>query len=121
MTDAIDQNLEWPKNLDALVAAPAHHEVLFENDHVRVLDSIVYSGDSTPVHTHRWPAILYILGVSDFIRFDPNGNVIFDSRDSDSTVSPGQAIWSPPLPPHFVRNVGDGEIRVVSVEIKDLR
>jgi len=112
-------NVEWPDRLDALVAAPDHHEVLFENDKVRVLDSRVPSGGATPVHTHRWPAVLYIIGESDFIRYDPQGNVIFDSRNGESTSNVGKAIWSPPLTPHYVKNVGDGEIRVISVEIKE--
>ena len=59
-----DEN-EWPASLDAMAAAPDHHEVLLENDRVRVLDSIVGPGDSTPVHTHRWPSVLYIIGFSD--------------------------------------------------------
>ena len=112
-------DFEWPNDLDALVAAPDHHEVLYESDKVRVLDSRIRPGDSTPVHTHRWPAVLYILGESDFVRLDPEGNVIFDSRKAESTSNVGKAIWSPPLTPHFVKNIGEGEIRVISVEIKD--
>ena len=121
MTDSLDQSMQWPEHLDALAAAPDHHELLFENDRVRVLDSIVRSGDSTPVHTHRWPAVLYILGVSDFVRFDSNGSVLLDSRGTRSAVSIGQVVWSPPLAPHYVSNVGKGDIRVISVEIKDLK
>ena len=113
-----DSKFDWPDHLDALVAAPDHHEVLLENERVRVLDSKVPPGDSTPVHTHRWPAVLYILGESDFVRFDPEGNVILDSSDSESTSSVGKTIWSPPLEPHYVHNVGDCEIRVISIEIK---
>ena len=112
-------NVEWPDHLDALVAAPGHHDVLLENDRVRVLDSRVGPGDSTPVHTHRWPAVLYVIGESDFVRYDPDGNVIFDSRGAQSATNVGKAVWSPPLTPHFVKNVGQGEIRVISVEIKD--
>jgi quercetin dioxygenase-like cupin family protein len=112
-------DVKWPDDLDALVTAPDHHKVLLENDRVRVLDSKVGPGDSTPVHTHRWSAVLYVLGESDFVRYDPEGNVIFDSRKAESDSNVGKAVWSPPLTPHFVKNVGDGEIRVISVEIKD--
>ena len=109
----------WPDHLDAMTAAPDHHEVLLENDRVRVLDSRVKPGDSTPVHTHRWPAALYVIGTSDFVRYDPDGNAIFDSRESEMATGTGQAVWSPPLTPHFVKNIGEGEIRVISIEIKD--
>lgn len=101
-----------------MIAAPDHHTLLLENDQVRVLESIVRPGESTPVHMHEWPAVLYILGMSDFVRFDSNGNVIFDSRESETMADLGNAVWSPPLAPHFVRNVGDSDIRVISVELK---
>jgi quercetin dioxygenase-like cupin family protein len=52
---------------DAMVAAPNHHAVLVENQHVRVLDTRLAPGERTPVHEHSWPAALYILGWSDFI------------------------------------------------------
>ena len=57
--------------LDAMSVAPAHHAVLMENDRVRVLDTRLGPGEQTPVHTHQWPAVLYVLGWSDFIRYDP--------------------------------------------------
>jgi hypothetical protein len=119
MAENIDDVHDWPLSLDAMIAAKDHHEVLLENDRVRVLDSRVKPGDATPVHTHRWPAVLYILGISDFVRCDPEGNVIFDSRISETMADIGQAVWSPPLTPHFVKNLGENEIRVISIEVKD--
>jgi hypothetical protein len=50
--------------LDAMTAAPEHHEILMENDQVRVLDTRLGSGERTPVHTHRWPATLYVMSWS---------------------------------------------------------
>jgi hypothetical protein len=43
-------------DLDGIVAAPDHHRVIFENDRVRVLETIIRSGDVTPLHlaTARW-------------------------------------------------------------------
>ena len=109
----------WADELDAMTAAPDHHEVLLENDRVRVLDSLVKAGEATPVHTHRWPAVLYILGSSDFVRYDAHGLVIFDSRSAEKNAEAGRAIWAEPLAPHSVKNVGTGEIRVVAIELKD--
>lgn len=108
----------WPAELDAMIAASDNHELLLENDRVRVLDSRVKPGGSTPVHTHEWPSVLYVIGFSDFVRRDENGVVLFDSRESESKPSPGQAFWSGPLQPHFVTNVGDSDIRIISVELK---
>lgn len=110
--------MSWPKELDAMIAAPDHHTLLLENDQVRVLESIVRPGESTPVHTHEWPGVLYVIGFSDFVRYDDRGEVLFDSCETADKPAPGQAFWSGPLQPHYVTNVGDQDIRVVSVELK---
>lgn len=110
---------EWHDALDAIVAAPEHHKVLLENERVRVLDTLIKSGDLTPVHTHRWSSVHYVISASDFLRFDAEGNVVFDSRAAKTLPPAGTVSWSPPLPPHQVENVGGAELRVLSVELKD--
>jgi hypothetical protein len=107
----------WPAEQDALIAAPKHHTLLMENEHVRVLDTRIQPGDTAPLHTHRWPSALYLLSWSDFIRRDRDGNVLVDSRGG-SGVAEQSAAWSPPLPPHTLENVGSKELRVISVELK---
>ena len=69
-----------PGALDAMIAAPDHHEVLLEDDRVRVLDTRLGPGERTPVHTHASPAALYVMSWSDFLRRDADGNLIVDSR-----------------------------------------
>jgi mannose-6-phosphate isomerase-like protein (cupin superfamily) len=101
------------------VAAPDHHEVLLENERVRVLDSRIRPGEQVPVHTHRWASVLYIMGTSDFIRYDQEGQIVFDSRTAESPLKSGEVTWSPPLSAHSVRNIGETEIRVIGVELKD--
>ena len=104
--------------LDAMTAAPDHHHVLMENDEVRVLDTRLGSGEHTAVHTHRWPATLYVMSWSDFLRRDASGNVIVDSRTWDRQPATGEALWLPPLAPHSVENIGDAELRLIAVELK---
>jgi quercetin dioxygenase-like cupin family protein len=117
--DKSGRKQEWPDALDAMVAAPEHHDVLLENERVRVLDSRIKPGDTVPVHTHCWASVLYILGTSDFVRYDTEGTAVFDSRTAASNLGTGAVTWSPPLRAHSVKNVGDTEIRVISVELKD--
>jgi hypothetical protein len=109
----------WPDDLDALIAAPEFHTVLFEDDRVRVLDGRVPPGGIVPVHTHRWGGVLYILATSDFVRRDPDGNVLADTRASKSTPILGTAAWGAPLTPHSLENVGSKEFRTLTVEMKD--
>lgn len=107
----------WPHELDALIAAPDNHRLLFENEDVRVLDTRIAPGQTTPLHTHRWSASLYFLSWSDFIRRDEEGAILLDSR-TISAVSAGDARWSPPLGPHTLENIGDTALHVIAVELK---
>jgi mannose-6-phosphate isomerase-like protein (cupin superfamily) len=109
---------DWPEELDALIAAPKHHRLLFENEAVRVLDTRVAPGETVPLHMHRWPSSLYIMSWSDFVRREGDGVVVVDSR-TGIYLPEGSAHWSPPLAPHTLENVGTSELRAISVEVKD--
>ena len=108
----------WPAELDALVAAPEHHALLFENDHVRVLETRIPPGERTQVHTHCWPATQYVKRASHVVRYDGAGKVIHDSRNTGTPLKDEIVLWGDPLPPHALENVGDQELHVISVEIK---
>jgi predicted metal-dependent enzyme (double-stranded beta helix superfamily) len=109
----------WPDSLDALIAAPAFHRLLLENERVRVLDVRIAPGQVVPVHTHKWPSIVHVQSTSDFIRRDGEGKVIFDSRAPGVPKDPAVVQWLPPLPPHSVENVGTSEIHLFTVELKE--
>ena len=115
-TSAKPTTWSWPDSLDAVVAAPNHHVVMLENAEVRVLDTRIAPGETVPLHTHRWPSVLYVLSWSDFVRRDDRGDVTLDSRTAGLT--PPKVLWSPALPPHTLENVGEREIHIISVELK---
>jgi len=110
----------WPYDdaLDALAADGKHHKLVMENERVRVLETVIPPGARTAVHTHRWPSVLYMLSVSDFLRYDDHGHTITDSR-AQPPVPKGGAVHVPPMPPHSVENIGSSEIRMINVEWKD--
>ena len=111
----------WPDALDALVAASGHHTLVFENERVRVIQTRIPPGETTSVHTHRWPCVLLIRAWSDFIRRDPEGEVTLDTRQLSMTDKPMPNVptWQQPLPPHSVENIGSTEFNAMQVEIKD--
>src|SRR5258708_38954827 len=84
----MESNWTWPEELDALTAAPKHHKLLYENEIVRVVDTSIAPGEITEVHTHKWPASLYVLRWSNFIRYDDGGNIMLDSRILPTSPSP---------------------------------
>jgi len=60
---------EWPPHLDALVAAPANHRLLFEDDAVRVLEVTVEPGERENLHHHRWPSLMVGAGSTELPEF----------------------------------------------------
>jgi hypothetical protein len=96
----------WPAELDALAAAPRHHTLLLENDRVRVMDTRIGPGELVTGHTHRWPSVLYVLSWSAFIRRDPQGTIILDSRSATGLGAPASVLWSEALPPHSLEMSG---------------
>ena len=121
MTDLMLSTWPWSDALDALVAAPDHHSLLFENDQLRVLDTHIPPGERTPIHTHRWSGILYVLSWSVFVRRDDQGQVLLDSRLVESLAKPPPTLttWSAVLPPHSFENVGTVPFHVIGVELKN--
>ena len=86
-----------------------------------MIQTVVAVGAMTPVHTRRWPSVEYVLSSTNFIRRDGDGNVLFDTRAAHAEPRPSEALWSEPFPPHSIENVGDAELRVIMVELKDQR
>ncbi len=109
---------EWAESLDALEAAPGTHRLLFENGDVRVLETRIAPGETTDVHTHRWPGILYVQSFGHFVRRNGEGAVLVDTRGGAELPEPGTAIWTGALPPHSLENVDTREISVIGVELK---
>jgi hypothetical protein len=108
----------WADSLDALIAAPHVHALVFENECVRVLRTRIGPGVKVPLHTHRWPCVMFIFSWSDMIRRDEKGEVTFDTRKVAEAPKLNAPTWQEPLPPHSVENVGETEFHIMQVEIK---
>jgi hypothetical protein len=110
---------QWDETLDALVAAPEHHTLLWENERVRVIETHIPAGERTAVHTHRWPGVLRVVSWSPFIRRDDKDNILVESQKVEALQNPAEYMWGAALPPHSLENVGDKELRIIAVELKD--
>jgi hypothetical protein len=122
MSQNVSQNPKpwpWPDSLDALVAAPSHHQLLLEDQRVRVLHTRIPAGDVVPLHTHRWGGVAYLQSSSHFIRRGEKGEILFDSRQAGDPPKFPCAQWMPSLPPHTVENLGPLEISILIVELKN--
>ena len=84
MSDASDNSkpVIWDPAFDAVVAAPAHHKVIFENDKLRVLEVTLQPNDEEPLHHHRWPSVFVLDQVKGPIHdIAPDGTVLPPNRD----------------------------------------
>ena len=109
----------YPDSLDALVAAPAFHRVLFENERVRVLEVTVPPHVREPLHTHRWPSVLYRELSCPLRYFDATGRVLHESAQPyQQGPTRARARWQEPEAPHAVENMGEVVDRFIRVELK---
>jgi len=95
---------------DAVNVAPHLHEVLFEDDKLRVLKVTVNPGDIADMHWHPYN-INYVLN---------GGRLRFDKSDGSSVevdLTKGQ-VTSSSEGSHTVENVGDSMVETVQVELK---
>lgn len=83
-----------------------------------MLSTSIPASEQTAIHTHRWPSVLYILSWSDFVRYDDQDNVLLDPRNVESFKNPPAVVWSAPLPPHSLENIGVKDLNIVAVELK---
>ena len=102
--------------LDGVVAAPDHHRVLFENEVVRVIETTIRAGDTTPVHTHLAPTAMYVISGSQFVRRAPDGAVMLDTGAEPAFVLP-RVMFSPGTPAHTLENTGPDDLVVIGVDL----
>jgi quercetin dioxygenase-like cupin family protein len=118
-TNRSQETCPWPTNLDAVKAAPETHKVIFENEHVRVLEVTIAAHSKEPIHTHCWPSTLYIQQIGDIIDGDANGKILFDSRQLKVKQNAPFVLWTPPEGPHSVETLDDLPMKLIQIENKD--
>lgn len=114
----------WDPALDAVVAAPKHHRVLFENERLRVLEVTIEAQDEEPVHHHRWPSVFVLDQVHGPVHdIAPDGAQLPPNRDVMKAIQgwDGQGclvVNMEPQPPGRVYNASDKVVHGVRVEMK---
>ena len=104
--------------LDGVIAAPAHHRVLFENNVVRVFESTIRAGERTPLHTHLRHRVMYAVSGSTFARRNEHEAIIETTRLPDGSADQPRVMWAGPTELHSMENTGSDDITVIAVEVK---
>jgi quercetin dioxygenase-like cupin family protein len=92
---------------------PDKYTVLFENEHVRVVEYTLEPGDRDGTHTHP-PKLSYVLS-GGTLRITPEVGGAFLSEGET-----GATHWSEHVGRHWVENVGDTTVRILLVEVKSV-
>lgn len=97
---------------DATVADPELHQIVLENEHIRVLQGLAPAGQKSPMHSHP-PFLLVSLGTTR-VRFTyPDGTKpIMDLR-------PGTLIWIDGT--EHAWEILAGELNVMAIEVKSAK
>jgi quercetin dioxygenase-like cupin family protein len=83
------EDWDWPDELDGLLASAAHHRFLLENERARVLETVIPPGETTAIHTHRWPSVQHVVIGSDIVRRDAELRVIVVELKDPALRPPG--------------------------------
>jgi len=95
---------------DIVEISPEAHQVVFENDTIRLLEVTVKPGAKVPMHTNP-ENINYILKGGTLRLIAPDGAVV-DVQLAERQVIPA------PVGRHAVENIGPTEVRTLCVELK---
>jgi hypothetical protein len=119
MTHVVEGEWRWGDELDAVVAAPNSHRVVFENEHVRVLEVALEPGVHEPEHTHRWPSVM-VTDSRARIRYYIGDRLSFESPDPLPPRAELAGSWSPPEGPHSVENIDSVPLHALRIEFTAL-
>jgi quercetin dioxygenase-like cupin family protein len=89
----------------------AVRRVLLENAEVVVIETTYLQGGSVPMHTHRFPHVVYVAEGGTVETTAPDGTT------SAVDLLPGRTLWRA-AQSHSTRNIGATTVRIVEVEIK---
>jgi hypothetical protein len=108
----------WPDSLDAVVAAPGSHRVIFENRVTRVLEVTIAPGEREPEHTHRWPSVMVVHRPAR-IRYYTGDTLTFTSPEQPPPADRGLRLdWLNPEVPHSVENIDSQPYEAFRIEFK---
>jgi hypothetical protein len=110
---------------DAVAAAPYSHRVMFEDEHVRVLEIRLPPGATEPIHVHALPSVIFGetggAGGAKFLYTEyrmEDGKFVELSSQEISPTAGYRAVWSPPEGPHAISNIGGVPVKFTRVEMK---
>ncbi|MEM7708117.1 MAG: hypothetical protein AAF358_21370 [Pseudomonadota bacterium] len=118
LSDAVAQN---DSSYEPVEAAGKFHEVMLENDRVRVLSVSIAPGETVPFHQHTMESIFITLQPSALVFRDLAGNVVKEVQKDQYASLPFTEFRQAAPAPRSVTNVGEEIMRAIRIELKDAK
>ena len=99
-----------PITLDPVKLDPEHHPVPLENDHVRVLRTILEPHLKGPMHEHPHYVVVYLTDLHTTM-------LLGDGKAVDNPRHPGDVAWRDYMK-HQTENIGDNQAIEIQIELK---
>jgi len=96
---------------DEPVASPENYKLLFENDHVQVLEYTLEPGKKDQWHTHPAKSS-YVVSGGLLKVYKGDGTTI------EAKETAGTATWDGPIGKHQVENIGTTTVKIILTESK---
>ncbi len=96
--------------IDPVDASPDNYRVIFEDEHVRVLEMTLKAGESDTKHSHPAETVYFERGGKARIELP-------DGESMEAELPDGAVMWHEAWT-HQVNNVGDTDIKAIIVEGK---
>lgn len=109
----------WPASEEAVVAAPQNHEVLYEDNDLRLLSVSVAPGEVEPFHHHTMPSILIIDASTTAVDHLPDGSQHELPKFPPDAQKP-VVIVRGPEPAHSFENTDTEPFHLYRLEFKNL-
>jgi hypothetical protein len=103
--------------MDALLAAPASHRVLLDNDRIRVLDVVIEPRTREPEHTRRAASVM-IVDEPARIRYYAGRALQFESPEHAGAMPAVRVSWMEPEGPDSVENIDERRYHALRIELR---
>lgn len=118
MCAGLAEAAKWPKERDAVQAAPKNHRVIYESDELRVLEVTVTAGEREIAHHHQWPSVMVVDQRPSYVNYDKDGKAILPA------VGPAPElpimVRLPAQPEHAIHNTDTRPFHAIRIEYKKL-
>jgi hypothetical protein len=96
----------WPASMDAPVAAPKNHKILFENENISLLEVTIQPGEQEKLHGHQYPSVFAMDAIQPRGEDVKEDGSVSAARDRFNTTGPYPfAFRMGPQAPHGFHNL----------------